>query len=480
MLFTTFSFTIFFIVVFCLYYFVLNEKTKLQNWLLLISSYFFYGYANWRMIPIILISTLIFYGLGIAIRKADNIKKAALYRTIGIISGIGVLLYFKYLNFFIESFVDLFKGLGLYTNWSTFQIIMPLGVSYFTFKLISYVIEIFRGKMEPEKDFVAFATYVAFFPTIIAGPIDRPNLFIPQLHGKRSFDYEGTVEALKRILWGLFMKVCIADRLAIYIDAVYGNVPQHNGTTLTFAILLYPFQMYADFGGYSNIAIGVGKILGFKIQENFNRPFFTTNVADFWRKWHISLTSWVTDYVYMPLNVKFRNLGKFGIILAIIINMVVIGIWHGANWTYAVFGLYQGILFIPLIISGSFLKPKKQTKGKRELPTLGDYGKMTGVFILMAIGMMIFRSTSVNEAFTITRKIVSNPGSLFIDKPTLFYAFLSLPILLVKDFKDEFQLRLNFVHSKYAIIRYSSVVMLVIYILFMGVFDGGQFIYFQF
>ena len=334
--------------------------------------------------------------------------------------------------------------------------------------------------MEPEKDFVAFATYVAFFPTIIAGPIDRPNIFLPQLHSRRPFDYDGVVEGLKRILWGVFMKVCIADRLAIYINAVFGNVSEHNGTTLAFAVLLYPFQMYSDFGGYSNIAIGVGNILGFKVIENFNRPFFSTNVADFWRKWHISLTSWVTDYVYMPLNVKFRNLGNLGIILAILINMVIIGMWHGANWTYGVFGLYQGMLFIPLILTGAFLKPRKQKSLKRELPTLIEYSKMVGVFLLMAFGMMIFRSSSVTEAFTITREIVTNQGPIFIDKPTLFYVFLSLPLLLVKDFKDEFQLRLNFIHSKTTIIKYASVVVLVIYILFMGVFDGGQFIYFQF
>ena len=480
MQFTSIPFLIFLIVLFFVYYFPLKERTKAQNWLLLLASYIFYGIASWKMIPVLLTITIIFYFIGIAISKTKNEDTATLFKNIGIYAGIAILLYFKYLNFIIDSFLSLFKALGFNTTQGTLSIIMPLGISYFTFKLISYILEVYHGKMDPCNDFIAFATYVAFFPTIMAGPIDRPTTFIPQLKNRRSFDYEGTVEGLKRVLWGVFMKVCIADRLAIYINSVYGNISQHNGTTLALVVLLYPFQMYADFSGYSDMAIGVSKVLGFNVIENFKRPFFATNVADFWRRWHISLTSWVTDYVFMPLNIRYRSLGKVGIILAIIINMVVVGLWHGANWTYGVFGIYQGLLFIPLVLSGSLIKNSKQEILKNELPKLVDYGKMIGVFLLMSVGMMFFRATNLYEAFNIAGKILSNHGSLFADKSVFFYIIWSLPILLLRDFKNEYKLQYNFLHSKYAFIRYASIIVLSIYILFMGVFDGGQFIYFQF
>ena len=480
MLFYSFPFAAFFIVVFLLYYLPLREKTNLQNWLLLTASYFFYGFANWRIIPILLSVTTIFYFLGIAINKANNGNKSSLYRTLGVILGVSILLYFKYLNFFIESFGTLFQTIGVNTDWNTLNIIMPIGVSFFTFKVISYTIEIYRGRMLPCKDFITFSTYVAFFPTIMAGPIDRPDKFIPQLQNKRIFQYDDTVEGIQRFLWGLFKKLCVADRLGLYVDAVYGNYTHHNGTTLSLTAVLFAFQIYADFSGYSDMAIGIGKILGFKVMENFNRPFFATNIAEFWRRMHISLTTWVTDYVFMPLNVKFRTLGKSGVILALIINMIIIGLWHGANWTYAVFGLYQGLLFIPLIVSGSFFKNKKRKQTTSGIPTITDLRKMLGTFILIIFSLIIFRANSVTDAFEIIKKIFTEHGALFQDYSVFMLGGLSLLIMMVKDYNDEFNIRLNFLHSKYTFVKGISVIGIIAYILFMGVLDAGQFIYFQF
>lgn len=398
MIINSFSFFIFFSIVFFLYYFPLKGKTKYQNLLLLLASYTFYGIANWKMIPILLISTLFFYWIGIEINKASD-KKSSMLTTLGVLSGIGLLFYFKYLDFFIQSFATLFNSIGLRTNWSTFGIIFPLGISFFTFRLISYIIELHRGKIKPTYDFAAFATYISFFPTIMSGPIDRPNDFIPQLEKKRPFDYNMAVDGTRQVLWGIFKKMLIADNLSHFINAVWTDVPNQNTTTLVIAAFLYTIQMYADFSGYSDMAIGVGKILGFRITKNFNYPFFARNIAEYWQKWHISLTSWVTDYVFMPLNIKFRNMDNVGIILAIIINMIIIGIWHGANWTFAIFGLYHGLLYIPLIIRGTFGKRKKLKANKYGLPTLNDLFKMGITFALVSFGLIIFRAESIAQAW---------------------------------------------------------------------------------
>lgn len=478
------NFLLFFAFVFVVYYFALKGRRKAQNIWLLLTSYFFYGFAEWKMIPLLLISTLFFYGMGILIAKYSerNSKKASTFTTFGVLMGIGLLLYFKYLNFFIQSFSEFFNAIGLHTNWSTFNILMPIGISFFTFKLISYLIEIRRGRIEPCKSFVDFATYISFFPTILSGPIDRPKPFLSQLETVRIFDYELASEGLKRIFWGMFMKMCVADRLAIYVDAIFDNAVQHNGTSLAFASLLYPLQMYADFAGYSEMAIGVGCLLGIKITENFKRPFFSQNIAEYWRKWHISLTSWLTDYVFMPLNIHFRNMEKWGSIFAIIITFILIGLWHGANWTFAVFGLYHGLLYIPLMLSGAFFKKSKIKKSENGLPTLNSSMKMIRTFLLVALGLILFRATSLGEAGMIVSKIVSNWGGLFIDHTSLINGILCLFILFFKEFKDEFLVDEKFFHrgifNKY---RYEMTISAyIILILFFGVLDGNQFIYFQF
>jgi alginate O-acetyltransferase complex protein AlgI len=409
MQFNSINFIVFFSVVFLVYYSILDEKTKLQNWFLLLSSYFFYGFADIKMLSVIICATLIFFYLG---KCMENKSNSSLCAKIGVFLGIGLLVYFKYMNFFIESLASLLNTIGLKTNLGTFDIIMPLGISFFTFKLISYVVEINRGKIEPAQDLVAFATYVAFFPTILSGPIDRPNSFIPQLLKKRVFDYSLAVVGSKQILWGLFQKVVIADNLAIYTNEVWANISDHSGSTLLLIAVLYTFQLYTDFSGYSHMAIGVGKLLGFRVTANFNYPFFSRNIAEYWRKWHISLTSWLTDYVFMPLNVKFRNLGKVGIILAIIINMVVVGLWHGANITFVVFGFYHGLLFIPIIISGRiFRKTKTLTINKYDIPKLSDFVKIVGTFMQVTIGLIIFRANNIGQAWVYFSKIFSK--SLF-------------------------------------------------------------------
>lgn len=482
MVFNSIPFVFFFVVVFFVYWLLLKRNTKAQNVFLLVASYFFYGYANWKMLPLLMVSTVVFYFLGIGIGRAKTERAASWLKVLGVVLGVGLLFYFKYLNFFISSISDLFESMGLHTNWHTFNIIMPLGVSFFTFRLISYVLDIHNGEIEPTKDVVDFATYVGFFPCILSGPIDRPG-FMDQLQNKRVFDYDRIVDGLRQILWGMFKKMVIADYCAQYVDMVWANYSTQNGGTLVLAAVLYSVQLYADFSGYSDMAIGIGKLLGFKIVDNFKYPFFATNVAEFWRRWHISLTSWVTDYVFMPLNMMFRNMGKFGIILAILINMLIVGMWHEANWTCMVYGLYHGLLFVPLILSGSFNKRTKLQTSRLGLPKMVDFWKMVLTFVLVTISYIIFRAESIQQAWEYICSVYrNNVFSLPVLINRMFYVplFSCILFLFVAEWLQrdkEHALDLSYIHSQ--VFKYGLYVVLLGLIFWLGG-HAETFIYFQF
>ena len=486
MMFTSLKFLVFFVGIFLLYWFVFKRTYKSQNIILLIASYLFYGIAEWKMLPLLIVTTVVFYFLAIGIQTAKTEKRASVLTTLGVIIGVGVLLYFKYFNFFIQSFSDFLNAIGLQTNWHTFKIIMPLGVSYFTFKLISYVVEVHRGKMEACRDFIAFANFVAFFPTIMAGPIDRPQKFIPQLLQKRTFTYYGGVDGLQQIIWGLFKKIVIADNLSPFVDNVWANLGDSSGSTILLALILYSFQMYTDFSGYSDMAIGLGKLLGLRIQKNFNYPFFATNIAEFWRRWHISLTGWLTDYVFIPLNIKFRDLGNFGMALAIIINMVLVGMWHGANWTYAVFGLYQGLLFIPLILSGNMSKKQKLKLNRWNGPQLKDALKMLGIFMLYTLGTIVFRADNLSQSWDVVKGLMD--VSLFSIPQGMpkggIMCYLFIIIMLFLEWRNRSK---EYAIQPVANVEDKPIIRLIILdlifllgIFVLGNFGANQFIYFQF
>ena len=484
----SFSFLLFFVVVFTIYYLPLFRKTPVfQNICLLLSSYVFYGITDVKMIPILLGATIIFYSLGFFLYKEQqkgNEKGVNALKIIGVVLGVGLLLYFKYLNFFIDQLSSLLKAIGFNVTWSTLHIIMPIGVSFFTFKLISYIIEIARGHIEPSRSFVQFAVYISFFPTILSGPIDRPNNFLPQLKTVKTLDYSLAVDGLRQILWGMFIKMCIADNLASVTDIAWANYHTYPSSSLLVAALLYPIQIYADFCGYSDMAIGVSKLLGLNVARNFNHPYLARNVAEYWRRWHMSLTSWITDYVFMPLNVAFRNLGNLGMILAIIINLVVIGLWHGANWTFGVFGLYHGLLFVPLILSGAFMKKAKLKENKYGLPLFGDLCKMIGTYLLVALGHIIFRADSINDAVgyikgIITPSIISLPTGLGLD----IIVFVFIVVLLVSDWlmrKYEFNLQLDKVRLGNSKVCRFAIYYVLIVLIYLYHGSSSNFIYFQF
>ena len=419
MLFNSIEFLLFFVIVFSLYY-LLKDKSKLQNALLLVASYVFYAWANWKILPMLAATTAVFYGLGIAVFNAKTDKRKSFFTILGVIVGIGSLLYFKYFNFFIASFKDLFELFGLQTNLHTFKIILPIGISFYTFRLLSYIIDIQRGKFEPTRDITVFATYVAFFPCILSGPIDRPATLIPQLQNKRVFDYSFTVDGIRQILWGLFKKIVVADNCAIFVNQVFADSDIQAGNTLLFAAIFFSFQIYADFSGYSDMAIGVAKLLGFRVTKNFNYPYFAQNIAEFWRKWHISLTSWLTDYVFMPLNIKLRKWGNWGMILAIVINFVICGLWHGDNWTFVVWGFYHGLLFIPLVLSGAMYRKNKIVTYKWGFPKPRVLLNILLTFALVTFGLVFFRTDNIGQAFTYFNNM--------IDK-SLFYIYLDKSVL---------------------------------------------------
>ena len=483
MLINSITFWIFF-ALFLIPYFALSRyKVSWQNVWLLIGSYFFYGWADWKMIPILLTSTIVFYLLGLGIGRFNNKspQKASLLSVIGVLFGIGLLVYFKYLGFLIDEFAKLFESIGLKTNITSFQIIMPIGISFFTFKLISYVIEVHRENIKAEKDFITFASFVAFFPTIMSGPIDRPNKFLPQLGSKRLFLYDNISEGGKRILWGMFLKMCIANQLAPYTDAVFNNVSHHSTISFIVAGILYFLQMYADFCGYSHMAIGTAQVMGLKVAENFNRPFFAQNVAEYWRRWHMSLTSWITDYIFMPLNIKFRNWGNWGLYLATIINLIVIGIWHGANWTYFFFGLYHGLL---LVIVTANEKKRKKIEKKYGLKKKEWYkwSRRILTFFLCMIGCILFRANSTDDISYIFSSISNGFGQLYTGGSLTVFTcgIVSAFIMLFKDYKDEYKRNIYFFHAKREYIRLISIAFCIIYILLFGELSGNSFIYFQF
>lgn len=339
------SFLIFFLVFLFVYFLLLKNNAKWQNFYTLVASYFFYGWADWRMVPLLIVYTIIFYYVGIDIGQTiseNNKRRAKVYLMLGVVLGVGILFFFKYLNFLFSGIVKISCWLGLQANYSSLKIILPLGVSFFTFKFISYVVEVWRGNIRPTKDFVTFATYIAFFPTIMSGPIDRPGTFIPQLEHSRHVNWRNVEEGCKRILWGLFCKMCIADVVCSYTDSVFDNLHEHSAVSIVFATVLYSFQIYADFNGYSNMAIGVGQIMGIKVMENFRQPYFADSVSDFWRRWHISLSTWIRDYIYIPLGGNRK--GKVRMYVNQLVAMTLCGLWHGANLTFVVWGLLHGIL----------------------------------------------------------------------------------------------------------------------------------------
>lgn len=411
--FNSLQFAVFLPIVFLLYWFVFDRLIRRsryqltwQNAFVVIASYVFYGWWDWRFLLLIAFTSLCSWGSGILIGKNRGNKKAKWWMWANIVLNLGILCLFKYYDFFVVEFARLFH---FATEGLLLKVILPVGISFYTFQALSYSIDVYRGKIEPTRDVVAFFAFISFFPQLVAGPIERATNLLPQFQKKRKFDYDTAVDGMRQILWGLFKKVVVADNCAIYVDQVFSNSGSHSGSTLLLAAVFFAFQIYGDFSGYSDIAIGTAKLFGIRLMRNFNVPYFSRDIAEFWRRWHISLTTWFRDYVYIPLGGS--RVSKAKVIRNTFVIFLVSGFWHGANWTFIVWGAYHALLFLPLILTGKNRKYTNQIAEGRYLPSLKEAGQMLLTFILAVLGWIAFRSESIGQAWEVILGIMSS--SLF-------------------------------------------------------------------
>ncbi len=469
MLFNSFEYAIFLPIVFLLYWFVFNKTIKLQNLFLLIIGYIFYGWWDWRFLFLIAFSTIFDFTIGILLEKTTELQKRKLLFAASCIVNIGLLGFFKYFNFFIDNFISAFESIGYHIPAVSLKIILPVGISFYTFQSLSYTTDVFRRKMKPTTDFVSFAAFISFFPQLVAGPIERAFNLLPQFHKKRVFDLNLAVKGMRQILWGLFKKIVIADTLSTYVDAIFNSYEVLPGSTLLLGAIYFAVQIYCDFSGYSSIAIGTARLFGFTLLQNFSYPYFSTNVSQFWRKWHISLTSWFRDYVYIPMG------GSRGSLTKTIFNTLFVfalsGFWHGANWTFVIWGLLNGLYLIPNLI----LKNKKVIS---ENNVFGIFS-MLFTFGLITFSWIFFRSNNLAQAFQYINGLFSK--SLFT-YPVQHGMAITIPLIVILfgvEWIRKKEIELFQPQNIHFILRW--IIYLVMIIICLAFFKQNQsFIYFQF
>ena len=482
MLFNSIDFAIFLPIVFILYWFVTNKNLKLQNLLIVVSSYLFYGWWDWRFLSLILFSTLVDYLVGLGLLKQENQTKRKILLWTSILVNLGFLGFFKYYNFFLDNFITAFSFFGTEIKANSLNIILPVGISFYTFQTLSYSIDVYKRKLEPTKDFIAFSAFVSFFPQLVAGPIERATHLLPQFYKKRTFDYSKAVDGMRQILWGLFKKIVIADNCAEYANLIFNNSADYSGSTLVLGALFFTFQIYCDFSGYSDIAIGTSRLFGFDLMRNFNFPYFSRDIAEFWRRWHISLSTWFRDYLYIPLGgsrggtwMKVRN--TFAI-------FIVSGFWHGANWTFIVWGALNAIYFLPLLLTNNNRNNLETVAQGKVFPSIKELSFMLLTFGLTVFAWIFFRANNIGHAISYISEILS-PSLFSIPKFAGMYNAMITIILvgffvLIEWVGREGQYAISNLGLKWKRpIRYAMYYAIVIAIFWFGGKEQ-QFIYFQF
>ena len=487
MLFNSIQFAVFLPIVFLLYWFVFDRlickskyQLRLQNAFVVVASYVFYGWWDWRFLVLIAFTSFCSWGSGLLIGKAESKKKAKTWMWLNIVLNLGILALFKYYDFFVTEFAQLFN---LTTDGLLLKVILPVGISFYTFQALSYSIDVYRGKIEPTHDIIAFFAFISFFPQLVAGPIERATNLLPQFLKKREFDYDTAVDGMRQILWGLFKKIVVADNCAVYVNQVFADYTNQTGSTLLLAAIFFTFQIYGDFSGYSDIAIGTAKLFGIRLMRNFNVPYFSRDIAEFWRRWHISLTTWFRDYVYIPLGGS--RVSKAKVVRNTFIIFLVSGFWHGANWTFIAWGAFHAVLFLPLILAGKNRKYTNQVAEGRILPTLKEAGQMLLTFFLVMIGWIVFRAQSIGQAWEYICGVFNT--SLFsvpwlISKDFYIPTILSIVAMLIMEWftrreQHEFALQ-NLSINKW--VRRALYIAVALIIIWYGHFSYNQFIYFQF
>ena len=476
MLFNSFEFFLFLPIVFS-FYWLLQKRIKFQNALIVVASYVFYGWWDWRFLVLIAFTSFCSFFSGLFIKYG---KRPKLYLLSNIIINLSILGFFKYFNFFVNSFTDFLSLFGIYSQTWTLNIILPVGISFYTFQALSYSIDVYRGRLEPTKDIMAFFAYVSFFPQLVAGPIERATSLLPQFHSPRHFNYDEATDGLRQMLWGLFKKIVIADNCSVLVDQVFNNYPSHSGITLALAAILFTFQIYGDFSGYSDIAIGCAKLFGIRLMRNFNVPYFSRDIAEFWRRWHISLTTWFRDYIYIPLGGS--RVSKAKVVRNTFVIFLVSGFWHGANWTFIVWGTYHALLFLPLILLGRNRKYIQVVAAGSIFPSIRELCQMLLTISLVVLGWVIFRSDSIMDAYHYFCGLTtSGPLTVTLGKTEIFtYLFWPVLMLFVEWVSRDKPHALAFNKNCIPVTLRWRTYLLLITIICLNIRVDSPFIYFQF
>jgi len=482
MLFNSLNFALFLPIVFILYWFVTNKKLHVQNALLLVASYFFYACWDWRFMFLLMFSTLLDFYTGIKMQDARNQNGKKFWFWLSVIINLGFLGVFKYYNFFAQSFADAVSHVGWQVSPLMIKVILPVGISFYTFHGLSYVIDIYYGRIKAERNFIEYGVFVSFFPLLVAGPIERATHLLPQIQKERTFDYLRAVDGLRQILWGLFKKVVIADNCAEWANTIFNNYQDHSGSTLFLGAIFFTFQIYGDFSGYSDIALGTARLFGIELLRNFAFPYFSRDIAEFWRRWHISLSSWFRDYLYIPLGgskggtwMKVRNT---------FIIFIVSGFWHGANWTFIIWGALNAFYFLPLLLSNKNRNNLETVAQGKLFPTPKEFFQMSITFILTVFAWIFFRSENVTHALKYIKGIFSSslftvPKFLDINNALITVIF-GIIFMLIEWLGREEQYAIAKLGLKWKPpIRYAMYYAIVIIIFWFGGKEQ-QFIYFQF
>ncbi|PCJ81185.1 MAG: membrane-bound O-acyltransferase family protein [Bacteroidetes bacterium] len=481
MLFNSLEFIIFLPIVFAMYWIMgrSDKKLQLQNAFLVLASYIFYGWWDWRFLGLIAFSTLVDFYVGKAIHSEDSKLRKKLFLAVSLFTNLGLLAYFKYANFFIESWVDAWAGVGVETNVSSLYIILPVGISFYTFQTLSYSIDIYREKLKPTKDPIAFAAFVSFFPQLVAGPIERASKLLPQIERTRTFDKGLAISGLRLMLWGMFKKVVVADSCAKLADTIFDSPESFSGPTLMLGVLYFAFQIYGDFSGYSDIAIGTGRLFGIRLSTNFKFPYFSRDIGEFWRRWHISLSTWFRDYLYIPLGGSRGT--KLNMLRNVSVIFIVSGFWHGANWTFVMWGAIHAALFIPLVLLGRNRKYTSDVVAEGHyLPKIKEVFSMASTFAMVCFAWIFFRADSISGAFMYISGFVELPSP---EKPVtllVYSVFFWISVMIIVDwFQRSGEIPKWWLSSKALPIRWFAYAICT-WLCLKNLQSEASFIYFQF
>lgn len=475
MIFNSFEFAIFLPLVFLGYWFVFRKSLKAQNIFIIGVSYLFYGWWDWRFLSLIFVSSLVDYLVGLGLLSQLNPTKRKWLLATSLVFNLGILGFFKYYNFFVDAFIDAFATIGIGLEARSLQVILPVGISFYTFQTLSYSIDVYRRHLEPTRDLMAFMAYVSFFPQLVAGPIERAIHLLPQFYVPRKFDFAKAQDGMRQILWGLFKKIVIADNAAVLTNQIFDNYTELSGSTLLLGAVYFAFQIYCDFSGYSDIAIGTARLFGFDIMRNFALPYFSRDIAEFWRRWHISLSTWFRDYLYIPLGGSRGN--HWQKIRNTLIVFTVSGFWHGANWTFVAWGLLNGLYFIPLMLLGKNRKNMGITSENCLIPSLRESVQMLTTFFLTLIAWVFFRAENIGQAFDYLAHMFS-PEIASIPQKLSVVPLIVIFVLIEWVRRDKHHALEDFKWPVAA--RWSVYLVLVWTIIVFGQKEVQDFIYFQF